>query len=125
MSTNYYAHYNICECCNRFDEIHIGKSAAGWSFMFQGIVEDDCLGFTLERIDDWELFLEKESVIIYNEYGEEITKSDFWETVRQKSGLKNHCNELRNSHRAMDSEYGFKECWVDYKGNSFTKGEFS
>lgn len=30
MGTNYYAIKNLCECCNRSDEEHIGKSSAGW-----------------------------------------------------------------------------------------------
>lgn len=36
MATNYFWRTNICACCNRYDEYHLGKTSAGWTFLFQG-----------------------------------------------------------------------------------------
>jgi hypothetical protein len=35
MSTNIYYRINICEPCGRYDAVHVGKTAGGWSFLFR------------------------------------------------------------------------------------------
>ena len=59
MGTNYYARYNICKHCNRFDEIHIGKSSAGWQFSFHATHE-------IRSYKDWLNFFKKHKVVIYD-----------------------------------------------------------
>lgn len=37
MSTNYYLRFNICNHCNRYDELHLGKYNQGRKFLFEVI----------------------------------------------------------------------------------------
>ena len=39
MGTNFYIRYNKCSCCDRYDELHVGKSSYGWSFSFHSLDE--------------------------------------------------------------------------------------
>lgn len=36
MGTNFHYRTNICGHCDRYQEIHVGKRSAGWSFAFRG-----------------------------------------------------------------------------------------
>lgn len=76
MGTNYYLRINACECCKRYDELHIGKSSAGWKFMFHKIPEK------AEDYSQWlELLLKGD---IYDEYGQYVPLKDFLERVDKK-----------------------------------------
>jgi hypothetical protein len=87
MGTNYYARYNECKCCNRYDEIHIGKSSAGWTFTFHAT--DDIKSFK-----DWALFLQNSGVKIFDEYGDEKSFSQFLQLVDgKKYNPLNHAKE--------------------------------
>jgi hypothetical protein len=75
MGTSYYARYNACECCGRYDEAHIGKS-------FRTLQAYDQTPFTpipgYERtaiIDmaDWRTVLALPGVTVWDEYGEQVT----------------------------------------------------
>lgn len=35
MSTNYYLRFKACTHCGHYHEAHIGKTSAGWSFLFR------------------------------------------------------------------------------------------
>jgi len=61
MGTNYYLHKNICSCCGRYDELHIGKSSSGWKFMFH---TDE----THKDVKDWLKEIEDPNAIIIDEY---------------------------------------------------------
>ena len=39
MSTNFYVIIDRCDACGRQDRFHLGKRAAGWSFLFRGYKE--------------------------------------------------------------------------------------
>lgn len=109
MGTNYYARINICKCCNRFDELHIGKSSAGWTFSFHSIPERELVCW-----QDWYIFLNEPNVKIFNECGEEITSDNFIELVNsKKSARHNHAEEYPEG------------SYLDPEGNSFSNGEFS
>lgn len=110
MGTNYYVRYNICKECERYDEIHIGKSSAGWTFTFQA-QEDEV---TIKSYKEWLSFLSKKGVKIFDEYNRKISLQKFKELVEAKR------NE-RNNHAKQYPEGSF----LDEKGNSFSEGEFS
>lgn len=81
MGTNYELYYNKCQCCGRSDSIHIGKSSAGWRFIFQkheGVVEN------IAQLK--ELTAKGE---IVDEYGRTISNEDFWKLVEAKQTEKN------------------------------------
>ncbi len=120
MGTNYYHRTNICSCCGRYDENHIGKSSGGWTFGFHGEKEWDLdlnpLG-VVASLSDWKLRLEKGK--IFDEYGVEISLEDFLKLVESKKDAKlNHTEYCREHHPS-------EKCWLDDDGNSFAEGEFS
>ena len=66
MSTNYYARYNICECCGRYDEMHIGSTYRALQ--------------TQTGIRTWEQwcnFLRKPNIKVFDEYGRELEVNEF------------------------------------------------
>ncbi len=88
MGTNYYAVRKKPSLYNR--EIHIGKSSAGWGFLFSN--NDDFHTYTQFR--KW---LDKEvpnEYVLFNEYNEEITKEQLLKLIekKQKEGLENPHN---------------------------------
>lgn len=126
MGTNYYARVNCCSHCNRYDQIHIGKSSMGWAFSFRGYTKQGYFSelperfehLTIRSFQDWKTFLENPDVNIYDEYGDQISKEDFFSLVKAKQGGKVSANEY--------SPYIDKSTvWVDDEGNSFSSTEFS
>jgi hypothetical protein len=75
MGTNYYFRKpltNYCEHCGRSDppeELHIGKSSAGWCFSLHVHPEQDICSLA-----DWETIWPAGA--IFNEYGEELSPSE-------------------------------------------------
>lgn len=123
MGTNYYHRTNICEHCDRFDEHHIGKASAGWTFSFHGereeITERNPLGEVIASFDDWKdrLSLGK----IFDEYGTEVAFEEFVRMVERKKQEK--CNHTE--YCKVDHPSHAQENWLDNEGNSFSEGEFS
>lgn len=134
MGTNYYLHYNICKCCSRSDEIHIGKSSGGWTFSFQGFRQYGfCYKETGDKQEkelkitsykDWLVFLEKmlsKGNEIRDEYGDKISLDSFKEMVERKKDEKfNHTKYCMVEHPDT-----MKDLWLDEEGHSFSDGEFS
>jgi hypothetical protein len=79
MGTNYYARTNECDKCGRYDEVHIGKSSAGWEFTFQ---------YNGARyysdVPTMKVWLADKT--IKNEYGEIVPHDVFWKQVEAKRG---------------------------------------
>jgi hypothetical protein len=81
MGTNYYVMpAPCCPTCGRSDpSIHIGKSSAGWAFLFHGH-EDEKL--TLTTAKEW--FAHLEGREIRDEYGCHVSLDDFKAMVERK-----------------------------------------
>ena len=121
MGTNYYHRSNTCLCCDRYDEHHIGKSSAGWTFNFHGErdknPEFNPLGETIVSFADWKKRLKIGR--IFDEYDEEISFEDFVKLIESKRNEKNnHTLYCRENHPEQ-------KCWIDENGHSFSEGEFS
>lgn len=128
MGTNYYIHKHIPEVIIKelkdlvnedniydgtlqkaledYQEIHIGKSSAGWQFLFN---HNDCKYYekTQKSIDK---FLRKtiaEGGKFVDEYGTEISVDAFWEMVKAKE----HDMDLASYRRYEE------EKWEDYQKN--------
>ena len=108
MGTNYYAIFDECPDCHRYDELHIGKCSAGWAFMFEGH-----RGKNIQSFQDWLTFLSKDGVRIRDEYDRPATLEQFKEMVKQKT-----------DGRKVESSGG-RECWLDNDGHSFSGYDFS
>lgn len=74
MSTNYYVHQR-----QQLDPIHIGKSAAGWRFMFRSYPD---LG--LESKDSWLKFIRQPGVEISDEYGSSVSPSELEDVMNRE-----------------------------------------
>ena len=109
MGTNYYARFNICECCGRLDELHLGKSSAGWAFSFRAHEKPK-----LHSYKDILQWLQNKKAVIVNEYGKEITLPEFRDVVENRSYKALNFIEENPS-------YGF----LDPEGHPFTEREFS
>ena len=87
---NYYLHQGICSHCNKADKaIHIGKSSTGWKFNFHGYAAT-VGGVELTSFEDWYNFIVRDDASkIFNEYGIEIDKIEFFNMVlaKQKDAL--------------------------------------
>jgi len=89
MGTNYYARINICKDCGRYDEIHVGKSSAGWVFSFQYNG-----GKFYKNISEMKKWLKSKR--IFDEYDEEISYDEFWEMVKEKQRNKKNRNHAES-----------------------------
>lgn len=84
MGTSYYLEFNKCECCERYEKLHIGKFSAGWKFALR--VQE---GYW----KDYSEFIQYSQRIecrIYDEYGESISEEDFLDKVDRFSDSKTH-----------------------------------
>jgi hypothetical protein len=131
MGTNYYVANNYCDCCKRYDEMHIGKSSGGWAFSFRGYKYPAAAEYAdIDSWKKWKEFLKDKKIV--DEYGDTIDYVDFVnliETVKSPTfvndmGRKNktHNEEGRKEFpRWFDSSYD----WDDEYGYSFSSREFS
>ena len=93
IGTNYYAIKRKLSLHNY--PIHIGKSSAGWKFLFRGylINEDDQDDFVnIKSIEDWKEFLKNNNLAIFSEYDEEISYDDFFNMIDEKQSEENKDN---------------------------------
>lgn len=128
MGTNYYYRYKNCECCNRYVELHIGKSSIGWTFSFHAIREgeiENMPSLKIESYKDWLKLYDDINGEIYNEYGEIISIKQFKELVKNKMKEKlTHTIYCQNSKNTYDKIYANENYFLDSEGHSFSYGEF-
>lgn len=135
MGTNYYLRYNICNCCNRYDELHIGKSSGGWQFLFHQVDEDinsrdinpesilldvSKTHVIIDSYQKWKRFIDRfvsdyEVAKIFDEYDNEIEPSELFNKIESNRDLLSHYHNVKDD----------SNCFVDDDGHSFIKGEFS
>lgn len=69
MGTNYYVRYNRCDCCGRYDELHMCKSfrtyQAHWDLPHINPVGQ------ITSVSDWLKLLEMPGVEVWDEYGDQ------------------------------------------------------
>lgn len=71
-----------------FDSIHIGKSSAGWRFLFD---HNNQHWDTFEQYKEWISQFE-----IYSEYGTKYTQEEFWNIVEEKQSSVNAIEKTKN-----------------------------
>ena len=112
MGTNYFLHKppscgGVCaEHCHG-EEIHLGKSSAGWSFTFQAFPDT---GPPVMDFASWKAQLDGPGEI-RDEYGQPVTAQELLDTVESKRGGR---STLYPPHDFLDAD-----------GNRFLKGDFS
>lgn len=90
MGVNYYAIKNKVSLYNY--PIHIGKSSAGWKFLFRGYVPIEDSELVLKSIEDWKEFLSNKEFVILDEYDRLISYEEFFNMVEQKQSEDNKDN---------------------------------
>jgi hypothetical protein len=105
MGTNYYARENYCEHCQRGDELHIGKSSAGWHFALHIIPERDLID-----LDSWTAFLTDTTVKrpIFDEYGSPVTFEELMKVITERS------------HKREDVPLGYAN-WRDFHRQNYSQ----
>lgn len=114
MGTNYYAVRTRPTMC---EPIHIGKSSAGWMFLFREQHEmwndPPVIWHSFTELNNWlkEYVVEKKLYAILNEYDEEISYEEFIKMVERKQVLdKNneenfcYCKNI-GGYRFADNEF--------------------
>ena len=114
MGTNYYAVRSRPTIC---DPIHIGKSSAGWMFLFHEQEDAWCdppiYWHSFNDVKDWlEQYVYKEhQFVIMNEYDEEIDYEEFFDMIENKQQLDKrnpqnfeYCKNV-NGYRFSDSDF--------------------
>lgn len=84
-----------------FERVHIGKSSAGWKFLFN------------KNEKEWSSFEEYKTWInqfeIRSEYSEDISHEDFWRKVenkqKDKSSVGEYCTDLEGYDFSTSSDF--------------------
>jgi len=84
MGTNYYLEPKPpCPYCGRhYDQIHIGKSSAGWCFSLHIIPEKG-----INNLDDWIKLWTIKGSVITDEYGDTISPKEMLDIITNRSWL--------------------------------------
>ncbi|MFH9072705.1 hypothetical protein [Streptomyces alboflavus] len=88
MGTNYFVRTppcaDACAHCSASEELHLGKSSAGWRFLFQA-------GQDWPREKAYSLWVERaKSGVINDEYGRTVTLDELLALVEAKQGGRSH-----------------------------------
>lgn len=81
MSTSYFWRYTACDCCKRFEQIHVGSSANGWTFTFRGWRQEDDgnpFGVDIASRVHWRSIFELFPGDLFDEYGRFVGNPFQW-----------------------------------------------
>lgn len=119
MGTNFYARYNACDCCGRYDSLHIGKN-------FKAVrvyLLDDPDQIKIESFQDWRAFLSQPGVTVWNEYGRLIPPVDLSAWLSAWTNYDD--NEDWDTRDQYASQYRSHGAFLDPDGYHCTPDEFS
>lgn len=85
MGTNYYLREKCCKECGRYNELHIGKSSAGWAFSLR--VYPD-LG--IKSFEDWKAKWNNPENHIFNEYERSVTVEEMESCILDRAPSVRH-----------------------------------
>ena len=119
MGTNYYHRTNLCDCCGRYDERHIGKNHS----MFRGYRTEDWTNADGPELITWRQWKEHlaESGTVWSESGYQIPVAEFIDEVEAVPVKERR----RQTQWVLDHGYTTAHDWHDPEGYSFHDGDFS
>ena len=86
MGCNYYAVKKKPSI--KKEPLHIGKSSAGWKFLFQGYQDKEMNWneppLNINSIEDWKEYLKNDELVILDEEDNELSYDDFFKLVEKK-----------------------------------------
>ncbi len=80
MGTNYYLRKDYCPHCERYEQLHIGKSSAGWCFALHVYPEQ-----MITTLTDWKKLLAANGSRIVDEYGHEVPGAELLRIITERS----------------------------------------
>lgn len=141
MGTNFYWRDSPCTHCERFEEIHVGKRSAGWSFGFRayphrlmnadypdwGFDPQSPFGFEVASRADWRKVFADRPGKLFTEYREEIEDPIAWLDGLQPPDADQIAKEdsMRNGPSWADMRWHREREWRDPEGFHFGAYEFS
>jgi hypothetical protein len=118
MGTNYYVNTpscaNACEHCAESERIHLGKSSAGWRFLFRADPEwprDEAFTHWVRRAL---------SGPIVDEYGRECSLAELLDLAHGKADGIDHLNRPPERQYGRTSANDFKSCGHDFNDREFS-----
>ena len=102
MRNNFRVEYNVCGCCKRSDEIHLGMYASGWCFQAHENLE-------IQSWKDWKKFINAHLGVIKDDDDKVYSIVQMEHIVKRKSSY----NYLEHDWYCLDEE-----------GYLFSKREF-
>ncbi|WP_433731062.1 hypothetical protein ACQP2Y_21720 [Actinoplanes sp. CA-051413] len=141
MGTNFFYRTNVCGHCDRYQEVHVGKRSAGWSFGFRGYphtlfdVEhpewgydtESPFGFPVLSRADWRKVFADTPGELWDEYGRRVDEPAVWldqheapddAQIRKEEGMTSIA-------WWVDGYSPGARSWRDAEGFRFDVGEFS
>jgi hypothetical protein len=123
MGNNYYA-----KSIRTGEELHIGKTAKGWTFTFQGYSRARGDNVDIKSFMDWLKYIQKSNSMILDEYRRRIKLTEFISLVtsHQKNKM-NYCEYIKSEAEAgeIGARLQAENCFLDNEGYSFIYGDFS
>jgi hypothetical protein len=128
MGTNFYWRDRPCASCERYDEIHVGKSGFIWRGYRHRLFNDDHpdwgydpespFGFEVASVGDWRKIFAERPGELWDEYGRRIEDAVAW-----LDGTRPPTVEWRRQNDAWRREGD--DTWYDPDGHYFVAYEFS
>lgn len=141
MGTNFYYRINICEHCDRYEQVHVGKRSAGWSFGFRawphrlmnadypewGYDPASPFGFEVMSRADWRKAFTEHPGKLFDEYGREGFDPIGWLDALEPPDdeLLAREDSMRTGPHWLDMSWHKEREWRDPEGFHFGAYEFS
>lgn len=129
MGTNYYWRYDSCGSCERYNEIHVGKSSGTWRAYPHKLMNEENpewgyqpespVGFPILSLSDWRRVFTEIPGKLVDEYGKQILDPLAWlaEMRPWKPGP--------GGRRWLEEDIQQGVGWLDDEGFKFSSSEFS
>jgi hypothetical protein len=128
MGTNYYWRFRQCGSCNRYEEIHVGKSSGTWQAYPHKLLNEDYpdwgydtespVGFAVISVEDWRRVFTEIPGELWTERKELIPDPIAW-LEAQKPWVAGP-----DGQRYLDGDIQMGRGWLDANGFRFYTGEF-
>jgi hypothetical protein len=123
MGNNYYA-----KSIRTGEELHIGKTAKGWTFTFQGYSRARGDNVDIKSFMDWLKYIQKSNSMILDEYRRRLKLTEFISLVTTQQKNKISYYDYVKSAAEVGEPFERQQaenCFLDNEGYSFIYGDFS
>jgi hypothetical protein len=142
VGTNFFYRTNICDHCDRYQDIHVGKRSAGWSLAFRGYPHElfdashpdwgydpeSPFGFPVVSRTDWRKAFTDTPGELWDEYGRRVDEQPVvWldQCIPPDQAQIRKEAEMTSVPWWVDGYSPGARSWRDVEGFRFDVGEFS